>query len=387
MLAAVSPLPPVSVPLGEADGRWLAEPVRAMRDQPPFDASAMDGWAVRAATSRGAQLRIVGESAAGGQENLAVGPGKAVRIFTGAALPAGADHVVIQEQARRDGDEVVLEAVRGPARLCASAGRRFPRGQVLLEAGSEAQSVAAGAGGLGRTGRAGLRRPAARRHPAQRRRARRTGSRSPARTRSTTPGPRLWPPSSAVRGAWRKPCVPRGTTRRTSCPWSRVRPSTFWSPSAGPRSATTIGSSRRCGRWGRRSMSRAAPCGRASRSGSRPCPTGVRCWACRAIRPRPWSAPNCSSGPCWPCCRAAPARWASRPRSSPAPCRPTVRATTICAPGSRPAIDGTRRVKPFPNQDSSLVSVMAHADVLVRRPPLAPASPAGAIVEILRPDR
>jgi molybdopterin molybdotransferase len=108
-----------TVPLEASLGRCLAESVSAARDQPPFDASAMDGWAMRRADARrGAALRILGESAAGRPFAGTLGPGEAVRIFTGAALPPGADFVVIQEEARRDGERVALTApdpATGPA--------------------------------------------------------------------------------------------------------------------------------------------------------------------------------------------------------------------------------------------------------------------------------
>jgi molybdopterin molybdotransferase len=151
MLGAVVPLTPELVPVGEADGRWLLEPVRAVRDQPPFHASAMDGWAVRAANlAPGARLRIVGESAAGHAPGGAVGPGEAMRIFTGAALPDGADHVVVQEEAERDGDHVVLGKVAGPAYVRPRGGD-FRAETVLLEAGVRINpwrlALAAAAGG------------------------------------------------------------------------------------------------------------------------------------------------------------------------------------------------------------------------------------------------
>ena len=101
MLAEIVRLPAETVPLVLAGGRVLAEDVAAVRDQPPFHASAMDGWAVRAADTPNA-LRIVGESAAGHGYEAAVGPGEAVRIFTGAAVPDGCDAIVIQEDAQRD---------------------------------------------------------------------------------------------------------------------------------------------------------------------------------------------------------------------------------------------------------------------------------------------
>jgi molybdopterin molybdotransferase len=100
---------PEVVALVQAAGRVLAADVVATRDQPPFDASAMDGWAVCAADALpGARLAVVGEAPAGRAWQGVVQPGQAVRIFTGGPVPAGADRVVIQEDARRDGDTVIL---------------------------------------------------------------------------------------------------------------------------------------------------------------------------------------------------------------------------------------------------------------------------------------
>jgi molybdopterin molybdotransferase len=136
MLELTSPLETEGVGIGEADGRWLAEPVVARREQPPFDASAMDGWAVRFADiEAGARLRIVGESAAGKPVDLGVGPGETARIFTGAALPKHADAIVIQETATRDGDWVILgDATPDPAWVRARGGD-FGADETLLEAG------------------------------------------------------------------------------------------------------------------------------------------------------------------------------------------------------------------------------------------------------------
>lgn len=133
MLAAVAPLPAEQVGLPAAAGRVLAEDVTAVRDQPPFAASAMDGWAVRSADAPGV-LRIVGESAAGHGHAGEVGPGAAVRIFTGAALPAGCDAMVIQEDAVRDGDHVRVPAVAA-GHYIRPAGGDFQAGAVLLERG------------------------------------------------------------------------------------------------------------------------------------------------------------------------------------------------------------------------------------------------------------
>lgn len=135
MLAQVRPLESESVAIEDAAGRILAHPVEAFRDQPPFRASAMDGWAVRAAdAARPVELDVVGESAAGRGYGKALGPCEAVRIFTGAAVPDGADTVVIQEEAVRDGDRVSL----GPAMPddnIRPQGGDFRAGERLLEAG------------------------------------------------------------------------------------------------------------------------------------------------------------------------------------------------------------------------------------------------------------
>lgn len=133
MLAEV-PAPAVdSVPLIAANGRVLAEGVAAVRNQPPFDASAMDGYAVRSADAPGT-LAVVGESAAGRGYAGTLAAGQAVRIFTGAAIPPGADAVVIQEDAVRDEGRVTVPAAP-PGKHIRPAGGDFRAGQALLEAG------------------------------------------------------------------------------------------------------------------------------------------------------------------------------------------------------------------------------------------------------------
>ena len=133
MLAGVRRLDPVDLPLAEVLGRTLAEDVVAVRDQPPFTNSSMDGWAVRSADGAGS-CRIIGESAAGHGFPGPLGPGQAVRIFTGAALPQGADAVVIQEDARREGDAVEVPA-SAPGDNVRQAGRDFRAGATLLSEG------------------------------------------------------------------------------------------------------------------------------------------------------------------------------------------------------------------------------------------------------------
>lgn len=133
MLAEVAPLPPEPVPLNAAAGRVLARDVAARRDQPPFPASAMDGWAVRSSETPGL-LRIAGESAAGrGFEGVA-GPGETVRIFTGAATPEGFDAVAIQEDVTREGDAARVPATPAGQHVRPRGGD-FRAGQVLVQAG------------------------------------------------------------------------------------------------------------------------------------------------------------------------------------------------------------------------------------------------------------
>lgn len=125
-----------TVPLTESLGRVLAQPVVADRHQPPFDASAMDGWAIRRADyAPGRAFTVAGESAAGRAFAREVRAGEAVRIFTGAPVPAGADLVVIQEEAAREGDTVRFEAGQDPKSNIRAAGGDFKAGDVLLDAG------------------------------------------------------------------------------------------------------------------------------------------------------------------------------------------------------------------------------------------------------------
>jgi molybdopterin molybdotransferase len=137
MLAAASPLASESISLNAALGRTLAGPVLAFRDQPPFAASAMDGWAVRSSdlADGAAILLVVGESAAGKPFDAGVASGEAVRISTGAPLPAGADRVVIQEEATLDRDQVRLSPAPGAPFHVRKRGNDFRAGDALLESG------------------------------------------------------------------------------------------------------------------------------------------------------------------------------------------------------------------------------------------------------------
>jgi len=126
------------VPLKAALGRVLAKDLLALRTHPPFTGSAMDGYALRAmdAAVAGATLRLIGESAAGHGFDGTVSPGEAVRIFTGAPLPQGADAIVIQEDAERpDRDHVHLKVAAVPGRHVRPEGADFSFGDAGLTAG------------------------------------------------------------------------------------------------------------------------------------------------------------------------------------------------------------------------------------------------------------
>lgn len=136
-LLALAPVLPVeTAPLLAAAGRWAAEPVAATRDQPWADLSAMDGYAIRHVELPG-PWRVVGESTAGGSLPPPLPPGAALRIFTGAPMPPGADCVLVQEEAARDGDRLTLDGdgPSGPERNVRARGSDFHAGDALIAAG------------------------------------------------------------------------------------------------------------------------------------------------------------------------------------------------------------------------------------------------------------
>lgn len=127
------------IPLSHAVGRVLASDVRAEHDQPPFRASAMDGYAVRFADV-GNRLTLVGEAAAGHPHPAPLGQGEAVRIGTGAVVPDGADHILIREQAEQDGTSLrATEAQTEPGNI-RRPGRDFAAGTQLLSAGTRIEA-------------------------------------------------------------------------------------------------------------------------------------------------------------------------------------------------------------------------------------------------------
>lgn len=166
LLDIVRSLDAEDVVLDVALGRVLASPVVARWDLPGFDNSAMDGYVVRvsevaaASPEAPARLPVRGEIAAGRQpERLAAGT--AMRIFTGAALPAGADAVVRQEDTRRDGGDVLVEVAVAPGTAVRRRGEDIAAGTEVLQPGRRmspadiAVAAAAGSGSLSSPGTAG----------------------------------------------------------------------------------------------------------------------------------------------------------------------------------------------------------------------------------------
>lgn len=137
ILEGVTPLPAETIALGAGAGRVLAGPVTAGRDQPPFAASAMDGYGLHHADlgTLPATLRIAGISAAGHGYRKMVKRGEAVRILTGAPLPPGADTVIIQENTSRAGDSLTVHYGADKGRNIRRAALDFGRGDTLLHVG------------------------------------------------------------------------------------------------------------------------------------------------------------------------------------------------------------------------------------------------------------
>lgn len=133
LLALTSPLGSGTVPTHAALDRYLAAPLIAQRSNPAQDISAMDGFAVAGA----GPWRKVGESRAGHPHDGTLGPGKAVAISTGAALPLGADAVLIKEEAAQEGDRLsAIGAAPQPGRWIRRAGQDFADGTALAERGA-----------------------------------------------------------------------------------------------------------------------------------------------------------------------------------------------------------------------------------------------------------
>ncbi|MFM5885137.1 MAG: molybdopterin molybdotransferase MoeA [Novosphingobium sp.] len=143
LAAEVVPLGCEELAIGDAAGRVLAEDVHAALPSPRRDVSSMDGYALRLEDAAvGATLALVGESAAGGALPPAVGPGQAVRIYTGAAVPQGADIVVIQENCEAGPGQVTIARAFGPGRNIRAMAGDFAAGDLLLPAGRRLDPLA-----------------------------------------------------------------------------------------------------------------------------------------------------------------------------------------------------------------------------------------------------
>ncbi len=143
ILSEVRPQPPLRLPLDDALGSILAEPVVSPMNVPPWTNSAMDGYAARAEDVRGARadaprtLRIVEVIPAGGFPTCVIGPGECARIFTGAPLPEGADSVIRQEDTRTGGQTVEIINDRDGGVNIRRAGEDIRAGETVLDAGTE----------------------------------------------------------------------------------------------------------------------------------------------------------------------------------------------------------------------------------------------------------
>ena len=142
ILKAIQPLPARRISLLSALGCFAAEDYFARLPLPNFDNSAMDGYAVMASSCRkGERLIVTGEQPAGPDRQLRISPGKAVRIFTGAPMPAGADAVVMQEDVTRDRDEIVLNVDVDPGEFVRPRGCDLSEGQRIVNAGERLRAA------------------------------------------------------------------------------------------------------------------------------------------------------------------------------------------------------------------------------------------------------
>src|SRR5690349_15920645 len=136
ILADLHPTPAEIAALADAWGRVTAVPVKARLTQPPADVSAMDGYALRAADGTlDAVLRVIGSAPAGHPFSGLVGPGEAVRLFTGSVVPEGANAILLQEDASVAGTEVRVNEAVTAARHIRRAGQDFTAGDVVVPAG------------------------------------------------------------------------------------------------------------------------------------------------------------------------------------------------------------------------------------------------------------
>jgi molybdopterin molybdotransferase len=146
ILSAVAPLPASEVSLADALDRFAANDLFATIPLPPFDNSAMDGYAVVAnSAGKNARLKIAGEQPAGVSKNLSLSAGKTIRIFTGAPMPIGADAVVMQEETQREGDFVLIQAEQiSVGDFVRKAGADLAVGQQILKRGDRLRPATLG---------------------------------------------------------------------------------------------------------------------------------------------------------------------------------------------------------------------------------------------------
>ena len=383
MLAEIASLPAETVAIGAVAGRVLAEDISAVRDQPPFRASAMDGWAVRLADTPGA-LTIIGESAAGHGYAAPLGRGQAVRIFTGAAVPDGCDAVVIQEDAERAGDQVTVPQAKPGANIRA-AGGDFAAGALLLRRGQRLDawriSLAASAG---RAELSVYRRP----------RVAILSTGEELVTAPAEPGPfQIYnsgtPAMAAMVAAWgAEPITAKPIRDDLEATVAALR-------TAEADLVVTIGGAS----VGEHDLVRAA-------AGELGLDLKVASVAVRPGKPtffgvlgngrrllglpgNPASAFVCAElflRPMLMACQGAPSELRTitarlvEPLAANGPREHWMRAQLSFA-------DGVIAARPYRDQDSSLVTVFAAADALLRRPPSAPAAAAGEVVEVLPLER
>src|ERR671933_1822596 len=131
-------LPVARAPLGEAQGLALSEDVRAKFDSPPFDSSAVDGYALRSVDAKAGRIfRVVDEAPAGRPAEKSVGEGEAIKIFTGGVIPEGADAVVMVEDTSGWGEEFELKKAASPGQNVRRSGEDVREGDVVLKQGTE----------------------------------------------------------------------------------------------------------------------------------------------------------------------------------------------------------------------------------------------------------
>src|SRR5213596_3051946 len=142
ILEKVRPLPERTVPLSSGLGCFSAHDLAARLPLPAFDNSAMDGYAVVASScAKGKRLRVTAEQPAGRDKQLRVSNGEAIRIFTGAPMPQGADAIVMQEDVTRDGDAIVVNVDVDVEEFVRKRGCDLGEGQKILSAGERIRAT------------------------------------------------------------------------------------------------------------------------------------------------------------------------------------------------------------------------------------------------------